>query len=96
MTAPRATRKRVAKIRENLPAPNTPEGEHFHYNPDEAAPWTPFSGRTLRDKIGRREIPFVSNGRHHFLTGRQIVEISERYVVKPFSKPSAAKPARAA
>lgn len=92
MTAPQATktapRKRPApKIRENLPAPNTPEGELFHYSPYEAAPWTPFSGRTLADMIARREIEYVFNGRDNFLTGAQIVALVERYKVPPFTAP---------
>ena len=92
MTAPQATksapRKRPApKIREGLPAPNTPEGELFHYTPFEAAPWTPFGGRKLMEMIRLREIEFVSNGRDNYLTGRQIAALNERYIVKPFSKP---------
>lgn len=93
MTAPGATkpktRKRPApKIRENLPAPNTPEGALFHYTPYEAAPWTPFSGRTLTDMIARREIDYVFNGRDNYLTGEQIVALVGRYTVKPFEKPA--------
>ena len=95
MTAPQATksaaRKRPApKIRENLPAPNTAEGQLFHYTPYEAAPWTPFSGRTLADMIARREIDYVFNGRDNYLTGAQIVALVERYTVKPFTKPARA------
>ena len=93
MTAPQATksapRKRPApKIRENLPAPTTPEGQLFHYTPYEAAPWTPFSGRTLADMIARKEIDHVFNGRDNYLTGRQIVALAERYTVEPFRKPA--------
>ncbi|MEU0783443.1 hypothetical protein ABZ341_17955 [Streptomyces sp. NPDC006173] len=91
MTAPQATktaaRKRPApKIRENLPAPNTPEGQLFHYTPYEASPWTPFSGRTLTDMIARREIDYVFNGRDNYLTGGQIVALVEAYTVRPFNK----------
>ncbi len=98
MTAPQATqparRKRpTPKIRENLPAPQTPEGLLFHYTPYEAARWAPFSGRTLADMIARREIDYVFNGRDNYLTGAQIVALVEAYTVKPFSKP---EPARAA
>jgi len=98
VTAPQATksapRKRPApKIRENLPAPQTAEGLLFHYTPYEAAQWTPFSGRTLTDKLARREFDFQSNSRDNYLTGAQIVALVERYTVKPFSKP---QPARAA
>ena len=92
MTAPRATSKRVPKIREELPAPNTPEGQLFHYTPHEAAKWTPFSGRTLTDMIAAKKIEYVHNGRDNYLTGAQIVALAESYVVKPFAK----SPARAA
>lgn len=92
MTAPRATTKRVPKIREDLPAPQTAEGLLFHYTPAEAAQWTPFSARTLADKIAAREIDYVFNGRDNYLTGAQIVALTERYVVRPFAK----QPARAA
>jgi len=92
VTAPRATTKRIPKTRDNLPAPQTDEGQLFHYKPEEAAQWTPFSGRTLRDMIARREIDYVFNGRDNYLTGAQIVALNARYVVKPFIK----TPARAA
>lgn len=94
MTAPQATRK--PKIRENIPAPNTPEGEYFNYTPDEAAQWTPFSARTLRDKVARKEIPHVDNGRDTKFLGRQIVEINESYVVEPFVPPKAVARTRTA
>lgn len=92
MTAPRATTARKPKIRENLPAPQTPEGLLFHYTPHEAARWTPFTGRTLTDKIARREIDYVFNGRDSYLTGAQIVALVERFTRRPFEK----TPARAA
>lgn len=88
MTAPRATTKRVPKIRENIPAPQTPEGLCFHYKPDEAAPYTPFSARTLKDMLARDEIEHVFNGRDNYLTGAQILALNERYIVKPFTAPA--------
>lgn len=95
MTAPQATktttRKRPApKVRDELPAPQTPEGLLFHYTPAEAAKWTPFSYRTLIDKIARKEIDYVFNGRDNYLTGAQIVALAERHTVRPFSKPARA------
>lgn len=92
MTAPRATSERTTRVRPHLPAPHTAEGLLFHYTPEEAAQWTPFSARTLKNRIKSREIEFVCNGRDNYLTGRQIVALAERYVVKPFTAP---KPARA-
>lgn len=95
MTTPQATKtatsKRPApKVRDNLPAPQTPEGLLFHYTPAEAAQWTPFSYRTLIDKIARREIDYVFNGRDNYLTGAQIVTLAERFTVRPFEKPTRA------
>lgn len=89
MTAPRATRKREPKIREDLPAPQTAEGLLFHYTPYEAARWAPFSGRSIADMIARREIDYVFNGRDNYLTGAQIVLLVERFTVKPFAAPKA-------
>ncbi|MFB7162271.1 hypothetical protein [Streptomyces sp. NPDC056242] len=91
MTAPGATNKRTPKIRENLPAPTSPEGELFHYTPYEAAQWAPFSGRTIADMCARREIEYVNNGRDNYLTGLQIAAISRRFTISPFSKPARAK-----
>lgn len=95
MTAPQATntvtRKRPSpKIRDGIPAPQTAEGLLFHYTPAEAAQWTPFSYRTLIDKIARREIDYVFNGRDNYLTGAQIVALTERFTVRPFEKPARA------
>ncbi|WPO73970.1 hypothetical protein [Streptomyces sp. KN37] len=92
MTTPRATqspRKRPApKIRENLPAPQTPEGLLFHYTPYEAAQWTPFSGRTLADILAAKKTDYVFNGRDNYITGAQIVALVEAYTVRSFSKPA--------
>lgn len=95
MTAPRATKpKRPApKIRENLPAPQTPEGLLFHYTAHEAARWTPVSGRKLASLMAAKEIEYSFNGRDNYLTGAQILAVVERYTVKPFAKPTRAKSA---
>jgi hypothetical protein len=79
--------RKAPRIREDLPAPQTDRGLYFHYTPYEAAQWTPFSGRTLTNKIARREIDYVFNGRDNYLTGAQIIALVERYTVKPFEKP---------
>jgi hypothetical protein len=91
VTAPRATKPRTPKVREDVPAPQTEKGLFFHYTPYEAAPWTPFAGRTLADMIARKEIDYVFNGRDTYLTGAQILALNERYIVKPFSKPQPAR-----
>mgnify|MGYP003580933157 FL=1 len=88
MTAPKATKPRTPKIRENLPAPQTDEGLYFHYTPYEAAKWAPFSGRKIAELIARRQIDYVFNGRDNYLTGAQILALVDRYTVKPFNKPA--------
>lgn len=55
MSAPRHP-----EIRQDIPLPNTPEGELFIYTPEETAQWTPLSARTLRDKATAGDIPRAS------------------------------------
>ncbi|OQQ13052.1 hypothetical protein B0675_40250 [Streptomyces sp. M41(2017)] len=95
MTAPEATktapRKRSAPtIRENIPAPSTPEGELFHYTPEEAALWLPFVARKLRLMAFAREIPHVNNGNKVWFSGLNIRAITEQFTVQPFAKPARA------
>jgi hypothetical protein len=91
---PRSTRKPPTKdqIRENIPAPGTPEGAYFHYTPAEAAEWLPFSKEKLRKMVFAREIPYVDNGNRIWFSGMNIRAISEQFTVQPFAK----TPARAA
>lgn len=90
VTAPRATRKPPTwdQIRENVPAPGTPEGAYFHYTPAEAAEWLPFSKEKLRKLVHAREIPYVDNGNRIWFSGMNIRAISEQFTVQPFSKPA--------
>jgi hypothetical protein len=95
VTAPQATqtapRKRaIPKIRENIPAPSTPEGELFHYTPEEASLWLPFPARRLRLMAFAREIPHVNSGNKVWFSGANIRTISEQFTVKPFNKPARA------
>lgn len=82
--------RKLPPIRENIPAPSTPEGELFHYQPAEAALWLPFSARQLGLKAFAREIPHVNNGNKIWFSGLNIRAISEQFTVQPFTKPARA------
>ncbi|WP_328860924.1 hypothetical protein [Streptomyces sp. NBC_00306] len=84
MTAPRDTKK-VPEQGRYTPAPSTPEGELFHYKPDEAARYLPFSGRKLRELAYSREIPHVNNGNSVWFSGLNIRAISEQFTVQPLA-----------
>lgn len=90
MTAPRATKAITSTdIREDIPAPGTPEGAYFHYTPAEAAQWLPFSIHKLRRMVWAREIPYVDNGNRIWFSGMNIRAISEQFTVEPFAKNAA-------
>lgn len=65
------------------PAPATPEGELFHYTPEEAAMWLPWSASWIRRKARLREFPHNRGGGQITLTGRDIREISAMTAVRP-------------
>ncbi|MFJ6566542.1 hypothetical protein ACIQNU_03925 [Streptomyces sp. NPDC091292] len=90
MTAPRAKKD---EIRDNIPAPSTPEGELFHYKPAEAAKWLPFSARSLKEMAYARQITHVNNGNSVWFTGLNIREITAQFTRDPFAAP---KPVKAA
>ncbi|WP_147472821.1 XRE family transcriptional regulator [Streptomyces triticirhizae] len=66
-----------------VPAPGTPEGELFHYTPEEAARWLPWSASWIRRKARLREFPHNRGGGQITLTGRDIEEISTLTAVRP-------------
>lgn len=87
-----ATKAKDTPARE-VPAPSTPEGELFHYTPEQAIEWLPWtSARWLREKARRREFPHNRGGGRITFTGRDIREISDMTAVRPLdeTKPSAA------
>ncbi|MFG3660296.1 hypothetical protein [Streptomyces sp. NPDC047706] len=101
VTAPRATRTQTDapasrkpptwdQIRENVPAPGTPEGAYFHYTPAEAAEWLPFGAHKLRKMAHSREVPYVDNGNRVWFSGMNIRAISEQFTKQPFTKPARA------
>lgn len=93
MTTPTATKATDPRIRANLPAPPTPEGELFHYTPDEAALWLPFVARKLRLMAFAREIPHVNNGNKIWFSGLNIRAISEQFTVPVLPESQRAKSA---
>lgn len=81
--------RKLPPIRDGIPAPSTPEGELFHYQPTEAALWLPFSARQLALKAFAREIPHVNNGNKIWFSGLNIRAISEQFTIQPFTKTAA-------
>ncbi|MBD9703428.1 MULTISPECIES: helix-turn-helix domain-containing protein [Streptomyces] len=69
-----------------VPYPGTPEGELFHYTPEEAAGFLPWSALQLRRKAYAREIPYNDGAKRVSFTGRDIREISEMTAVRPLSE----------
>ncbi|BBA98264.1 hypothetical protein RVR_4391 [Actinacidiphila reveromycinica] len=69
-----------------VPYPGTPDGEVFHYTPDEAASFLPWSALQLKRKAYRREIPFNDGAKRVTFTGRDIREISEMTAVRPLAE----------
>lgn len=74
-----------------VPFPGTPEGEVFHYTPDEAARFLPYSALTLRRKAYAREIPYNDGGSRITFTGLDIREISDATAVRPLAETTRAK-----
>lgn len=78
--------RKLPPIRDGIPAPSTPEGELFHYQPTEAALWLPFSARKLALMAFAREIPHVNNGNKIWFSGLNIRAITDQFTVEPFAK----------
>lgn len=69
-----------------VPFPGTPEGEFFHYTPEEAERFLPWSARKLRRKAYAREIPYNDGANRVTFTGRDIREISSMTAVRPLAE----------
>lgn len=69
-----------------VPFPGTPEGAVFHYAPEEAASFLPWSALQLRRKAYAREIPFNDGGARVTFTGLDIREISAMTAVRPLAE----------
>ncbi|UED83103.1 helix-turn-helix domain-containing protein [Streptomyces profundus] len=70
-----------------VPPPGSPEGELFHYTPEEAAKWLPWSASWIRRKARVREFPHNRGGGQITLTGRDIREISAMTAIRPAPAP---------
>lgn len=80
-----APRKKKTAARA-VPYPGTPDGAVFHYTPEEAAEFLPWSALQLRRKAYAREVPFNDGGARVTFTGRDIREISEMTAVRPLAE----------
>lgn len=72
--------------RREVPYPGTPEGAHFHYTPEEAADFLPWSALQLRRRAYARRIPFNEGGARVSFTGLNICEISAMTAVRPLAE----------
>ena len=84
-TAEGLPRQKTAPARE-LPYPGTPDGEVFHYSPEEASRFLPWSALQLKRKAYAREIPFNEGGSRVTFTGSDIREISQMTAVRPLAE----------
>ncbi|KAB8162955.1 helix-turn-helix domain-containing protein [Streptomyces sp. 3MP-14] len=73
-----------------VPFPGTPEGEVFHYTPEEAAEFLPWSPRVLRMKAQQYAVPHNRGGGRITFTARDIREISDMTAVRPLPERAAA------
>ncbi|MFF2940262.1 helix-turn-helix domain-containing protein [Streptomyces niveus] len=69
-----------------VPYPGTDEGSYFHYTPEEAAQFLPWSGLQLKRKAYAREIPFNDGGKRVSFTGLDIRKISAMTAVRPLAE----------
>jgi transcriptional regulator with XRE-family HTH domain len=69
-----------------VPFPGTPEGAVFHYSPEEAARFLPWSALQLKRKAYAREVPFNDGGNRVTFTGLDIREISAMTTVRPLAE----------
>ena len=80
-----STTDETREVKREVPNPGTPEGAYFHYTPEEAAEWLPYSAKNLRRQAQKRQIPHRGNGQGHrlTLTGLDIREITDNLAVRP-------------
>lgn len=78
-----AMRKSAGRV---VPYPGTADGEFFHYTPEEAAEFLPWSALQLKRKAYAREIPHNGGAARVTFTGRDIREISEMTAVRPLAE----------
>jgi transcriptional regulator with XRE-family HTH domain len=69
-----------------VPYPGTPEGAFFHYTPEEASEFLPWSAIQLCRKAYAREVPHNNGGNRVTFTGQNICEISTMTAVRPLAE----------
>lgn len=82
---PARARTKMTSARQ-VPYPGTPDGDVFHYTPEEAAAFLPWSALQLKRKAYAREIPFNDGGSRVSFTGCDIREISGMTAVRPLAE----------
>lgn len=85
LTAESSPKKKKAATRV-VPYPGTPDGSVFHYTPEEAAEFLPWSALQLKRKAYAREVPFNDGGARVSFTGLNICEISAMTAVRPLAE----------
>ncbi|GAA3889461.1 helix-turn-helix domain-containing protein [Streptomyces sedi] len=72
----------------DLPAPTSEEGELFHYTPEEAARWLPYTPHQIRAMARARTIPHHQTPQGRItLTGHNIRVINETTTIHPTHTP---------
>ncbi|UED85204.1 helix-turn-helix domain-containing protein [Streptomyces profundus] len=72
----------------DIPAPTSEEGALFHYTPEEAAHWTPYTPRQLRAMARTLAIPHHQTAQGRItLTGHNIRTISHTTNIPPATTP---------
>jgi len=83
----RAPRKKGADTSaREVPYPGTSEGSVFHYTPEEAARFLPWSELQLRRKAYARTVPHNGGASRITFTGLDIAEISAMTAVRPLAE----------
>lgn len=81
-----APKPRAKKTPREVPYPGTPAGELFHYTPEEAARFLPWSALQLKRRAYARQVPFNDGAARVSFTGRDIREISDMTAVRPLTE----------
>lgn len=68
------------------PLPSSEAGKIYHYTPEQATHWLPWTARVLRMKTRAYEFPHNRGGGRVTFTGLDIMEISKQFAVRPISE----------
>ena len=86
------------KPKRQVPLPSSPEGQDFHYLPDEIEDngFLPWSALQIKRMAYARKIPFNGGASKITLTGRDICEIRAMTAIEPLDGHRLRKPTSAA